>query len=345
MLMLNHLGWLGHVRRMGDDRIPKQLLYRQVKTGKRHPGGQKRIYQDVVQVSLSRCNIDFRCWEDLALNRTAWRNTVRAGVRAFNEQLLRGRERKRAVRKGTIGAIGRGDVTIWRCDPVHPEPIGLSHKLVDKWEIPKTSIVLKEKIGHGQFGDVYKAVWNKTTIVAVKTLKPSSCDPDDFLREAQVMKRLRHPNLIQLYAVCTQSEPFYLVTEFMSKGSLLTHLQSAEGRSLSFQCLLMMSAKIASGMAYLESKRHIHRDLAARNVLVGEQSVVKIADFGLARMIHPDQLPVRGRSTLISNSHLAPSTQSLPHHGVLFTHVSVTLTALEKQCRTGNQRTPVQMDN
>ncbi|KAF5397205.1 hypothetical protein PHET_09672 [Paragonimus heterotremus] len=100
------------------------------------------------------------------------------------------------------------------------------------------------------------------------------------------MKRLRHPNLIQLYAVCTQSEPFYLVTEFMSKGSLLTHLQSPEGRSLSFQCLLMMSAKIASGMAYLESKRHIHRDLAARNVLVGEQSVVKIADFGLARMIH-----------------------------------------------------------
>ncbi|KAA3673980.1 uncharacterized protein DEA37_0014953 [Paragonimus westermani] len=116
MLMLNQLRWLGHVRRMGDDRIPKQLLYGQVKSGKRNPGGQKRRYQDVVQVSLSRCNIDFRCWEDLALNRTAWRNTVRAGVRAFNEQLLRGRERKRAVRKGTIGAIGRGDVTIWRCD-------------------------------------------------------------------------------------------------------------------------------------------------------------------------------------------------------------------------------------
>ncbi|KAA3670290.1 uncharacterized protein DEA37_0004806, partial [Paragonimus westermani] len=116
MLMLNQLRWLGHVRRMGDDRIPKQLLYGQVKSGKRNPGGQKRRYQDVVQVSLSRCNIDFRCWEDLALNRTAWRNTVRAGVRAFNEQLLRGRERKRAVRKGTIGAIGRGDVTIWRCN-------------------------------------------------------------------------------------------------------------------------------------------------------------------------------------------------------------------------------------
>ncbi|OON19988.1 SH3 domain protein, partial [Opisthorchis viverrini] len=170
--------------------------------------------------------------------------------------------------------------------PVHPEPIGLSHKLIDKWEIPKSSIVLKDQIGQGQFGEVYKAVWNKTTIVAVKTLKPSSCDAADFLREAQVMKQLHHPNLIQLYAVCTQSEPFYLVTEYMSKGSLLSYLQSSEGRTLSLQCLVIMASKIASGMAYLEFKRYIHRDLAARNVLVGEQHVVKIADFGLARMIH-----------------------------------------------------------
>lgn len=57
--------------------------------------------------------------------------------------------------------------------PTHPEPVGLSHKLIDKWEISKSSIVLKERIGQGQFGEVYKAVWNKTAIVAVKTLKPS----------------------------------------------------------------------------------------------------------------------------------------------------------------------------
>ncbi|KAA3675654.1 uncharacterized protein DEA37_0006311 [Paragonimus westermani] len=110
------------LRRAGTDGMEAMLmmnqlrLARSLKSGKRNPGGQKRRYQDVVQVSLSRCNIDFRCWKDLALNRTARRNTVRAGVRAFNEQLLRGRERKRAVRKGIIGAIGRGDVTIWRCD-------------------------------------------------------------------------------------------------------------------------------------------------------------------------------------------------------------------------------------
>ncbi len=51
-------------------------------------------------------------------------------------------------------------------------------------------------------------------------------DPEDFLREAQIMKRLRHAKLIQLYAVCTMEEPIYIITELMKNGSLLEHLQS-----------------------------------------------------------------------------------------------------------------------
>lgn len=51
-------------------------------------------------------------------------------------------------------------------------------------------------------------------------------DPKDFLQEAQLMKKLRHPKLIQLYAVCTTEEPIYIITELMSHGSLLEYLQS-----------------------------------------------------------------------------------------------------------------------
>lgn len=51
-------------------------------------------------------------------------------------------------------------------------------------------------------------------------------DPEDFLREAQIMKRLRHGKLIQLYAVCTLEDPIYIITELMKNGSLLDYLQS-----------------------------------------------------------------------------------------------------------------------
>ncbi|KAM3178562.1 Tyrosine-protein kinase srk2 [Hymenolepis weldensis] len=111
------------------------------------------------------------------------------------------------------------------------------------------------------------------------------CNAEDFLMEAQTMKRLHHPHLIQLYAVCTQSAPFYLITELMAKGSLLSFLQSQEGRTMNVPSLALLAVQVASGMAYLESQRYVHRDLAARNCLVGDGNAVKIGDFGLARMV------------------------------------------------------------
>lgn len=60
---------------------------------------------------------------------------------------------------------------------------------------------------------------------------------------------------------------------------------TGKGRNVKPTQLIDMAAQIASGMAYLEAQNYIHRDLAARNVLVGENNIVKIADFGLARLI------------------------------------------------------------
>lgn len=62
--------------------------------------------------------------------------------------------------------------------------------------------------------------WNGTTKVAVKTLKPGTMSPESFLEEAQIMKKLRHDKLVQLYAVVSE-EPIYIVTEYMGKGTKL----------------------------------------------------------------------------------------------------------------------------
>ena len=154
----------------------------------------------------------------------------------------------------------------------------------EDWEIDSNSISLVKKLGGGQFGEMWMGVWNGTTEVAVKALKPGTIGASELLKEASVMKNLRHPGLVQLYGVCTKKEPVYIITELMKLGSLLEYLR-ADGRSLKLPQLIDMGAQVASGMAYLEWKNYVHRDLSARNILIGENLVCKVGSFGSARVI------------------------------------------------------------
>ena len=169
------------------------------------------------------------------------------------------------------------------------ETAGLSKEVHEGLEVDRKLICLVKKLSTGQFGEVWMGIWNGTTEVAVKTctFKPGTIGAIEFLEEAALMKKLRHPKLIQLYAVCTKEEPIYIITELMKHGSLLEYLRG-DGRSLKLPQLIDMGAQVASGMAYLEEKNYIHRDLAARNILVGENLICKVADFGLARVIDED---------------------------------------------------------
>ncbi|KAM9533309.1 tyrosine-protein kinase Lck isoform 2-T2 [Guaruba guarouba] len=162
----------------------------------------------------------------------------------------------------------------------------------DEWEVPRESLKLVEKLGAGQFGEVWMGFYNGHTKVAIKNLKQGSMSPSAFLAEANLMKNLQHPRLVRLYAVVTK-EPIYIITEYMEKGSLVDFLKTSEGIKLRINKLLDMAAQIAEGMAFIEAKNYIHRDLRAANILVSDTLCCKIADFGLARLIEDNEYTAR----------------------------------------------------
>lgn len=79
------------------------------------------------------------------------------------------------------------------------------------------------------------------------SLHAGTMEVKDFILEAQVMKSLQHPNLLQLYAVCTMMEPIYIVTELMKHGSLLEYLRQGEGQYIGSQEMIDMIAQISAG--------------------------------------------------------------------------------------------------
>ncbi|CAI5665937.1 tyrosine-protein kinase Fer isoform X3 [Oreochromis niloticus] len=154
-----------------------------------------------------------------------------------------------------------------------------------KWILNHEDVVLGDLLGKGNFGEVYKGTLQRDkTPVAVKTCK-EDLPPDlkiRFLSEARILKQYDHPNIVKLIGVCTQRQPIYIVMELVPGGDFLSFLRKKKDE-LKTKQLLRFAVDAAAGMAYLESKNCIHRDLAARNCLVGDNSVLKISDFGMSR--------------------------------------------------------------
>ncbi|XP_032874052.1 muscle, skeletal receptor tyrosine-protein kinase isoform X2 [Amblyraja radiata] len=223
-------------------------------------------------------------------------------------------------------------------DRLHPNPMYqrlpllLNVKLLSL-EYPRNNIEYVRDIGEGAFGRVFQAraphllQQETSTMVAVKMLKEEA-SPDmqaDFQREAALMAEFDHSNIVKLLGVCAVGKPMCLLFEYMAHGDLNEYLRkrssitartfrsgtsfaewsagsAADPPPLSCADQLNIAKQISAGMTYLSERKFVHRDLATRNCLVGENLVVKIADFGLSRNIYSadyykanenDAIPIR----------------------------------------------------
>ncbi|KAK7324256.1 hypothetical protein VNO77_27786 [Canavalia gladiata] len=152
-------------------------------------------------------------------------------------------------------------------------------------------------LGSGSFGTVYHGKWGGTD-VAIKRLKKTFLHgrssgkenlTEDFWREAEILSKLRHPNVMAFYGVVKDGPEgtMAIVTEYMVDGSL-SHAVHEKEWFIDYQKKLMIARDAANGMKYLHSKNIVHFDLKCENLLVNlkdpSRPICKVGDFGLSKV-------------------------------------------------------------
>uniref|UniRef100_A0A453CRW7 non-specific serine/threonine protein kinase n=1 Tax=Aegilops tauschii subsp. strangulata TaxID=200361 RepID=A0A453CRW7_AEGTS len=159
---------------------------------------------------------------------------------------------------------------------------------MDWLEISWDELELKERIGAGSFGTVYRADWHGSD-VAVKVLTDQGVGEaqlKEFLREISIMKRVRHPNVVLFMGAVTKCPHLSIVTEYLPRGSLFRLISKASGGEiLDLRRRLRMALDVAKGINYLHCLNPpiVHWDLKTPNMLVDKNWSVKVGDFGLSR--------------------------------------------------------------
>ncbi|XP_077244201.1 cysteine-rich receptor-like protein kinase 3 [Tasmannia lanceolata] len=166
------------------------------------------------------------------------------------------------------------------------------------------------KLGHGASGTVYKGILPDGKVIAIKRLLFNTRQwVDDFFNEVNLISRVHHKNLVKLLGCSITGPESLLVYEYVPNKSLHQHLfDETNARLLTWDMRYHILVGTAEGLAYLHEEselRIIHRDIKLGNILLDENFMAKIADFGLARLFPEDKTHI---STAIAGTrgYMAP---------------------------------------
>nr|CAB3446917.1 unnamed protein product [Digitaria exilis] len=165
-------------------------------------------------------------------------------------------------------------------------------EIVEGW-LPRRADTFErlDKIGQGTYSNVYKARDLQTgKIVALKRVRFVNMDPESvrfMAREIHILRRLDHPNVIKLEGIVTSrlSHSLYLVFEYMEHD--LAGLAALSGQRFTEPQVKCFMAQILEGLRHCHARGVLHRDIKGSNLLIDDNGVLRIADFGLATFFDP----------------------------------------------------------
>ncbi|KAG6707147.1 hypothetical protein I3842_06G017600 [Carya illinoinensis] len=162
-------------------------------------------------------------------------------------------------------------------------------------DIKKITNFLKDKLGQGGYGSVYKGKLQDGYLVAVKVLKGSIGNGEEFINEVASISRTSYVNIVTLRGFCFEGSKRALVYEFMPNGSLdkfIYKKDSPSDHQLQWKKLYKIAVGIARELEYLHrgcNNRILHFDIKPHNILLNENFCPKISDFGLAKVCPREQ--------------------------------------------------------